>query len=327
MQLDGEKGVVRHFLMDCEVRSRTRATLSSYRQRMAALLRLLREVCGVTELESVTVLHLRQCVQYLLTHPVEKGNGREPENGVGLSANTIRGYVRVWKVFFYWCCREDLIAASPAERLKPPKPEKRMKPTLSPEHVERMLEACDTSTPMGFRDYVILLLLFDTGMRLTEICSLRLADYHDTYIKVLGKGRKEREIGLHPEVSKLLWKYVNKYRKGKNADEPYLFVTVRGGRGPISKTSVGRIIKSAQQKGGLGDVQISPHVFRHTFAKLYLSRGGDLFKLSREMGHSDVSVTRIYLEDFGSTEARKEHASFSPVESIHLKKQYKRHKR
>ena len=97
----------------------------------------------------------------------------------------------------------------------------------------------------------------------------------------------------------------------------YLFLSRRG---PLHKTGLQEILERVQRASELGDVQISPHVFRHTFAKMYLERGGDLFSLSREMGHSDISITKIYLEDFNSSQARKEHTTFSPFGSINLKK-------
>lgn len=319
MEFEGEHGVIRHFLMDCEVKSRTGHTLRKYRHDLGVLSGLLRDVCKVTQMEQVTVLHLRQCVQYLLTQPVKHVGGRRTDKET-LSVNSVRGYVRVWKVFFNWCYQEELISSNPVDRLKLPKPEKKVKPTLEPAHMERMLAACDMTTPMGFRDYVFLLLLFDTGIRLNEIRMLKLVDVHDGYIKVFGKGRKEREIGIHPEVSKLVWKYIHKFRHPKDPNDPYLFIGVCRGHGPLARTSVNFFLKRIQRASGLEHVKISPHVFRHTFAKLYLSRGGDLFKLSRELGHSDVAVTKIYLEDFGSVEARRDHTAFSPIESIQLRK-------
>ena len=87
-----------------------------------------------------------------------------------------------------------------------------------------MLDSCDTSTDVGFRDYVILLLTLDTGMRLSELASLKISDIHDTYVKVYGKGRKEREIGIHPQVSKLIWKYISKYRHPLDENEQALFM-------------------------------------------------------------------------------------------------------
>ncbi len=184
-----------------------------------------------------------------------------------------------------------------------------------------MLNACDTSTPIGFRDYVILLLLLNTGMRVAEIASLRVENVHETYIKVEGKGRKEREIGIHPEMSKLLWKYVSKYRSPSNPNEPMLLL----GRGkPLHISGIQHVVKRIQSATGLSDIKFTAHVFRHTHSKMYLDNGGELFKLSRELGHSSIQVTKIYLEDFGSSEARKDHDSFSPLSVIPLRRKVKK---
>lgn len=144
---------------------------------------------------------------------------------------------------------------------------------------------------------------------------------HDSYVKVFGKGRKEREIGIHPEVSKLLWKYIHKYRHPSDPRETRLFL---GRRRPFYPGGLQEMLKRVQHESGLDDIKVTAHVFRHTFAKMYLERGGEVFKLSREMGHSHVQVTEIYLKDFGSTEARREHTAFSPIETIQLKHKKRR---
>src|SRR6266700_1785030 len=329
MKLDCEKGVVHHFLLDCQVRQFSKHTMVSYRHHLGVVVSLLGKLCNVSDLEQVTVVHLRQCVQHLMTNAIERPKGGHPlENGSTLSIASIRGYVRVWKAFFNWCYQEELIEKNPVDRLSLPKPTKHVKPTFTPEHIERMLASCDLSTDMGFRDYVILLLLLDTGIRLAEISSLRVADVHDTYIKVFGKGRKEREVGLHPEVAKLLWKYIHKHRHPTDPNEAALFIGYfRGSGKPLGYEGVKELLSRIQADCGLQDIQLSPHVFRHTFAKMYLEQGGDLFKLSREMGHSDVQITKLYLEDFTSTEARRDHPSFSPIGRIHLRKQQKKRKK
>jgi integrase/recombinase XerD len=230
------------------------------------------------------------------------------------------------KVFFNWCVKEGLIESNPADsRFKAPKQVKKVKPAFTSEHLEKMLAVFDTSKPLGFRNYVILILLLDTGMRLSDIAGLQFQNVYETYIKVLGKGRKEREIGIHPETGKLLWKYVNQYRLPADDSVTTFFLTRTGTNSTISL--VKSIIVEVQKKTGLEDIQLSPHVFRHTFAKMYLESGGDLFSLSREMGHSDVQITKIYLEDFGSAEARKDHTSHSPIASLNLKKQHGKKKK
>ncbi len=82
-----------------------------------------------------------------------------------------------------------------------------------------------------------------------------------------------------------------------------------------------------KQECGLEGVRVSPHIFRHTFAKMYLQRGGEIFKLSRELGHSGVQVTETYLKDFKSTDARQDHSNFSPIAGINLRKEKKSRRR
>lgn len=315
---------VQHFLMDAEVKSRTKTTLISYRQRLGVMVQVLETVCKVTELEGVTVFHLRQYVQHLLTQSIPTGRTRELENGQTFSVTTVRAYVRVLKSFFSWCYQEDLIDSNPTSRLKLPKPPVRVIPAFTQEHLDKMLSTCDPNTETGFRDYVIMLLLLDTGMRISELCTLHMLDIHDTYVKVYGKGRREREIGIHPEVGKLVWKYIHKHRHPKDANETRLFI----GRGvPLNQSGLKSVISRIKHESGLDDIKVSAHVFRHTFSKMYLERGGELFKLSRELGHSSVQITEIYLKDFGSTQARKDHTTFSPISGMQLKKYGKRKKK
>ncbi len=330
MKLAGEKGVIQHFLRDCELRPLSSYTMVNYRHHLTSLAHLLETLCGVTSLDDITVLHLRECVQHLLTTPSEKVRGVYRKDGETLDVSSVRGYVRAWKAFFSWCYKEELISKNPADsRLALPKPPKKITQTFTDEQIQKMLASCDLSTDMGFRDYVILLLLLDTGIRLSEITGLRLDDFQESYIKVFGKGRKEREVGLHPDVSKLVWKYIHKYRKPDNLEETSLFLSVGRNRlgAPFRRGGIHGLLNRIKSATGLdvdSNVRLSAHTFRHTFSKMYMQQGGELLSLSREMGHSDVSVTKTYLENFGSYEARKGHTSFSPIGRLNLSKQYKK---
>ena len=242
---------------------------------------------------------------------------------MSLDVNTVRLNIRIWKVFFNWCYVEELIDVNPVSRLKSPKEERRVKQTFTSEQVQKILDSCDLSTERGFRDYVIFPLMIDTGLRLSEIVSLSVEDVHPTYIRVFGKGRREREIGLHPEVSKLLWKYINKHRRAAPG-ETALFT---GQRGPLQKSGVEEIVRQAKKRCGLDIRQFSPHVFRHTFSKQYVDHGGDILRLSRELGHSDVKITEIYLRDFDSTDARRDHSSQSIFNELKVQKRKKSKRR
>ena len=327
MKLSGDNNVVKLFLSDVKMRLEHH-TLVSYTQVLQVLVTLLETVCGVTDLERVTVIHLRRCVEHLQTDFVSTEKlRRSPDNGT-LSVSSVRSYIRVWKVFFNWCYQEELIEKNPVVRLAAPRPTKRVIPAFSDEQVQKMLACFDLSTEVGFRDYLIILLLLDTGIRLSEISGLEVANVHDTYIKVFGKGRKEREVGIHPDVGKLLWKYIHKYRKPKNPDEKILFLGNTRSMGlPLGKGGMKQMVDRVKKATGITNMRVSPHVFRHTFAKMYLKAGGDIFSLSREMGHSNVQITNVYLQDFNSSDARQHHTTFSPINGLNLRKNQKRNKK
>lgn len=306
--------VVNQFLIDCEIRGLTDETIKWYRKRLTLFVKKLEEVGKVTELELVRIAHLRQFVQLLMGTKSGENNPRTPTQEKPLSSFTVRGYVRTIKVFFSWCFTEELITNNPSSRLVQPKAPDYLIPTFTTEHIEKMLATCNVSTSEGYRNYVLLLVLLDTGMRVSELCGLQVTDIHDRYVKVLGKGRKEREIGLHPEVAKLLWKYVHKYRKPADFNETTLFIGRLGE--PLRYGGVKSVLQDVKKASGIDGVRVSAHTFRHTFAKFYLQRGGEVFKLSREMGHSTIQVTEIYLKDYRSSEARREHNAYSPIGEI-----------
>jgi integrase/recombinase XerD len=307
--------VVEQYMIDCENRGRAYGTLALYRRDLGLLVRWLEQL-GIVDLEAVTLALLRQFLNFLINSDSDKRFPHAIVQG-RLTPSTVGTYVSVIKAFFQWCAMEDLIASSPAARLAKPKVPEKVLATFTPEHVEKMLAACDLDTRTGFRDYVILLVLLDTGMRVSELCNLRLSDVHPRHVKVFGKGQKEREIGLHPDVSKVLWKYINKHRAEFGIESDRVFV---GERGPLTAQAVDLMFKEVGMRAGVVGVRVSPHTMRHTFSKQYLKNGGDLFKLSRTLGHSDIQVTgRIYLSDFKSEDARLDHDRYSPVSRVKLR--------
>jgi integrase/recombinase XerD len=310
-----------HYILNLKTRRYSSHTLIGYSQGLSTMAQLLDKLCEITEVEKVTIFHLRQCVQHLLAVPLERKRGRLPENGLTLAPSTVCTYIRRWKSFFSWCYREELIEKNPSIRLDFPKTDDRMVVSFSEQQIQDMLNIFDLGTPGGFRDYVILLLMLDTGIRRSEVSALRVEDVHDTYISVFGKGRKERQIGLHPEISNLLWKYVHKYRVPAKLDEPVLFLSVgnRSDGKPFGRGGMHGLMMRLKAATGIDDVRLSSHTFRHTFACMYLDAGGDVFSLSREMGHTDVKTTERYLRNFTSKNARAHHDEHSPLNRIQLR--------
>ena len=137
-----------------------------------------------------------------------------------------------------------------------------------------------------------------------------------SHIKVRGKGNREREIGVSPQVAKLVWKYSRLYRHSKQPDEQRIFV-VRYGE-PLSKRGIEAIVTRVRFASGITDVQCPPHTFRRTFSTMCLVQGGAIEKLSRELGHSTVHVTEEYIKSLPLSVARQDHEEFSPVRRLRL---------
>jgi site-specific recombinase XerD len=277
---------------------------------------------GATSLEAITPNVLRAFIIHLQGVKAYELNPHRPTEDKPLSPVTIKGYMLIVQAFFSWCEREGLLEGrpNPTRRVPRIKVPKYVIQTFTPEQMAAMLDACDTETPLGFRDYAMLLVLMDTGIRVSELCGLALEDVHDGYLTVFGKGAKEREVGLGPTASRALWKYLHQHRPRliNSEHERHVFLGYRGI--PLLRNGVNQLLQRIGERAGISGVRISPHTFRHTFARGWLENGGEIFKLSRVLGHSEMQTTQIYLRDFQSREARVDHSQYSVVERHHLGK-------
>jgi len=309
---------IKGYVLDCKVRGRSHRTIEWYEQKLRYFARWLDEEEEVVVLDKVTVVHLRSFVLHIQTETVGRRavNREDGGNPVKISPLTVKGYVQVIKGFFNWCHSEELISTNPAHRLKLPAVPDYMIPTFTSEHIKAMLDACDLSTVLGYRDYTLMLVLLETGIRVSELCGLCVQDVHDDYIRVVGKGNKEREVGISPDVAKLLWKYIHHHRKPAYDKEVRVFVNRYGQ--PVTPNGVEQLLIDVKNRAAIEGVRVSAHTFRHTFARMYLEQGGEIYRLSRLMGHSSVEITEEYLKDFKVRAARQEQEKFSPVGSLNL---------
>lgn len=311
------KDAVQGYMLRCRSKSLSYRTIEWYEQKLSCFCAYIDKEAGIKDVASVTLWHLRAFVV-----AVQKGESGtvtlHPRKSEEVSDHTVKGYVQVLKGFFNWCMSEELIKENPAFKLENPKVGDYIIPMFQEEQLKALLEACDVKTSLGYRDYTIMFLLLDTGIRLSELCGLTLDDIHKDYIKVHGKGNHEREVGMHPETAQHIWKYVNKFRQPHNEKERHLFIN-RYGK-PLTDSGVGQVIADIGKRAGLSGVRVSPHTFRHTFSCMYLDNGGDVYKLSRSLGHSEIGTTEVYLKNFKSRNARKDHDTFSPVASLNQAK-------
>lgn len=228
-----------------------------------------------------------------------------------LMSNTINGRVRSVRALLKFLHREGHISTDFGADIPMIKGEKVIIETFSEEQIEALLRQPNRHTFTGSRDYTLMLLLLETGIRISECVKIDLMDVHlkEGQIRIHGKGAKQRLVPFQSKFRRVLQRYLE--ARG-TAESDALFVTVDGTR--ISKRYVQELIQNYGEMAHIRDVRVSPHSFRHTMAKYYILAGGDIFSLQKILGHSTLDMVRRYVELF-STDVQMQHRKFSFLEN------------
>ena len=184
------------------------------------------------------------------------------------------------------------------------------------QQIKLLFRAIDKSTSIGARNYCILLLLIDNGMRISEPIGIHIEDLNlsKCWVKITGKGRKERVVPLSSFTRKELLKYINHYRSDLcNLDSPYLFPAGDGNH--VSVNSIQQAIMRLAEKAGLHGIKCHAHIFRHTFATMFLAKGGQDMVLKEILGHESVQTTQKYVH-FQPEDLQRQHWKYSPVQDL-----------
>lgn len=266
---------------------------------------------GVSEIRSF-ILHLRQA-QRFASHPLIKSHDQR------LAGHTVNCYLRSIRSFWGWLLREGFVDSNPFDKIRIPRPPKKVITPFTQEQIQSLLKVIDISTTAGLRDYAMVLAFLDTGMRLGELIGLKLSDidFRNRMLKVFGKGAKERRLPIGKRLLAALWKYKLSRPKPAMAVSDNFFLTQNGR--PLTKNRVETIVKNLGKKAGLQGVRCSPHTFRHTFCIQFLRNGANLFTLQQMTGHSSLEVLRGYVA-LAESDLRTAHERFSPVDNLDLKK-------
>ncbi len=213
----------------------------------------------------------------------------------GSKASSANRRLTVFKRFFRWALREHLVGADPTLKMSTAKAPLRVPKTLSEAQVEALLAAPDVASPLGLRDRTMLELMYASGLRVSELVTLKTVHLSltDGALRVTGKGSKERLLPFGEEARVWLERYLAEARgeilHGQATDA--LFVTARGG--PMTRQMFWKLIKAHALRGGV-NVPLSPHTLRHAFATHLLNHGADLRAVQMLLGHADISTTTIY---------------------------------
>ena len=195
------------------------------------------------------------------------------------------------KSFYNFMLLSELIEDSPAEMIEAPRLSRTLPDTLTTEEIDRIINSIDPSTTKGLRDRAILELLYSCGLRVSELCNLKLSDmnFGEGYIRVIGKGDKQRLV----PISNIARERICIYKEQRKAPdgEDTLFINNRGSQ--LTRVMIFTLLKQAAQRAGINK-KISPHTFRHSFATHLLAGGANIRQVQELLGHENTLTTEIY---------------------------------
>jgi len=258
------------------------STLKSYEEDVVKLLQFLNLQDSKYEIESINLSHLNDFMDFLFQ--------------IGLEPNSQARIVSGIRSFFKFCVERGVRKDNPSKLLDLPKTTRKLPDILNHEEIDLIIESIDKSTYEGYRNYVILELLYACGLRVSELVNLQLNDIYleEEYIRVIGKGNKERLIPIHQEALNSIQTYKEEWRnqiKLQSSKANLLFLNRRGGQ--LSRQMVFLMLKDYTIKAGISK-RISPHTLRHSFATQLIERGANLRAVQSMLGHKSITTTEIY---------------------------------
>ncbi len=269
------------------------------------------DACDLTALNIDTA---RGYVLYLNQKPRFEGHPYIPAQPNLLSPRTVQCHVRALKAFSSWLYAEGYTLDNRLKNLKIPKAPVVVVEPLTPEEIKKVTASINKKSPTGTRNYALFATLLDTGLRASEAAGITLTNLNlaDGYIKVMGKGSKERIVPIGKYIRMTLWSYIDKVRPEPiSPDYNNLFLTQAGK--PITVNTVKLVFSRLARSSGVE--RLHAHLCRHTFAINYLLNGGDIFSLREILGHTTLEMVNHYLH-FTSSQITDQHRKFSPMDKL-----------
>ncbi|MCU6711556.1 tyrosine-type recombinase/integrase [Paenibacillus sp. J5C_2022] len=292
--------LLRSFILDCKAKNLSPLTLRFYEDSV----RQMKDAFQAQQIPlDIYTLSVREIKNHFIAYLFD----------LGRSDNTVNGRIKAVKQFLRYLFEEGWITENVAEALHVVKAEKLMLQTFTKEQVALLLEQPIRKTFTGFRDFTMMVVLLETGMRISELCNLKTSDlfFKEQEIRITkGKGNRARRVPFQQHCAKIIRRYLD-IRGDLETDA--LFVNINN-----EQISTRALQSKMQEYGGSADitgVRLSPHTFRHTMAKFYIMNGGDPFTLRRILGHATLDMVDYYVELF-SSDIKEQHKKFSPVENM-----------
>lgn len=303
----------REFLDGLALRRFSPRTLEWYTFILNPFGRYLAETLGCDDPGTVQEKHV---VAFLSTVGTEGLGGRPP-----VGAKRLNDYREGLSQFYTWLQDRGYVTDNPVRRVKKIRQRRQLIEAFSEAQVKALLEQPDRSTFVGLRDYCFMLTLLDAGLRLSEGLSLKVEDLDldGMAAKVMGKGNKERRLGLSPRLLAALKPYLRKRDAAVTTlglpESPWVFPNDIGGR--LVPKTMQQHLKRYGEAAGIRGVRVSPHTLRHTHAVTFVRAGGDPFTLQKVLGHSSLEMSRRYCE-LADSDVLKRQRELTPLRTMDI---------
>jgi len=284
------------FLLSCKVDELSPYTIKYYSYTLGVFIKFSYKL-GVLRAQDVTSQHIRLFILSL------------QETNISIS---VHAYYRAVRRLFNWLIAEGLLEKSPMVNIRPPRIAKRKRNGFSSEDISNLLFLTSGNKFLEMRNRAMVLVLLDTGIRLSELANIQLKDidFNRETIKILGKGNKERIVRAGKKTRKALIVYL----LSRNDNHPCLWVTEE--RKPMTRYGVQSTIRALCRRAEITDAKPGPHTFRHTAAISYLRNGGDIMTLKNMLGHSKLDMVKEYLSGLEDEDMFAVHRKVSPVDNL-----------
>ena len=295
--------VKKEFMFHCQCRKLSERTIINYSHEIGYLLDFLSSEYEITETEEVRTEHIKKFLVKM--------------QKAGRSVNYINDLLKAAKVFFKYAYEEQYTEKLITEKIHNAKGAKVIIRTFTDSEVKRMISYYDGNDYLSIRNKTILLMLIDTGIRLSELTGMQERQIKSDYIIIKGKGNKERVVPKSPMLGKWMIKYMNvrgAYFQYKAIPE-YVFLSKTGK--PLGSATIDKVVKEAGANSDISfDVRVSAHTFRHTYAQYQLRQGMDIYTLSRLLRHESISITQTYLNGIRDKEILAQGRKTSPLMNL-----------
>ena len=274
-------------------------TLMSYKRDLNKYHDYLHDELNIKSIISVTLGNIRSYVRHL--------------NDKGMSANSIKRAISSIRVYHSYITEKGFMKDNPANLLEIPKVPRKLPNILTIQEIESILNSIPNKTPMAKRDLAIFELLYSCGLRVTELCDLKISHilWDSDMIRVLGKGDKERFVPLGPIAKENLTNYLNQDRSEltkKKSKVSEVFLSRNGNK--LTRMMIWILLKKWTANANIKK-EVSPHTLRHSFATHLLEGGADLRSVQEMLGHADITTTQIYTH-LDKEHLKQVHRDFHP---------------